>query len=323
MEVFNLTLTQMLNMFTLIVLGYILKKTKIIPDGSDTVISRLETYAFVPALTLGNQIANCTVENFLQNYRLMFYGLAVGIVAIGIAYPLSEFFVKKSEARGTLAYQKQIYKYGLTFGNYGYVGNFLVLGIWGQEMFFKYLMFTFFPGLLCYAWGIYILIPKSESSPGILKNLKNGMLKPPFLSMLAGMALGLSGLGRYIPSFISTALNSAGSCMGPAAMILAGIVIGSYDLKELIGIKKVYTLSILRLVVIPAVFVAVLKLIDAPEAAVVFTLMAYAAPLGMNTIVYPAAFGGETKTGAAMTTISSVLSVITIPVMYLIFVELL
>lgn len=313
----------MLNMFTLIILGFVLKKAKILPEGSDTVISRLETYAFVPALTLGNQIANCTVKNFLENYNLMFYGLTIGIVAIAIAYPLSEFFVKKSNANGALAYQKQIYKYGLTFGNYGYVGNFLVLGIWGEEMFFKYLMFTFFSGLLCYAWGIYILIPKSDSSPGILKNLKNGLLKPPFLSMLAGMFLGLTGLGKYIPSFINTALNNAGKCMGPAAMILAGIVIGGYNMKELVKIKKVYWLSILRLIVIPAVFVAILHLVGASVETIVFTLMAYAAPLGMNTIVYPAAFGGDTKTGAAMTMISSVLAVITIPLMYLVFVEIL
>ena len=43
-------------------------------------------------------------------------------------------------------------------------------------------------------------------------------------------------------------------------------------------------------------------------------------PLGLNTIVYPAAYGGDTKTGASMTMISHVLSVITIPLMYLVFI---
>lgn len=42
----------------------------------------------------------------------------------------------------------------------------------------------------------------------------------------------------------------------------------------------------------------------------------------LNTIVYPAAYEGDTKTGVSMM-ISHTLSVITIPLMYLVFIELL
>ena len=49
----------------------------------------------------------------------------------------------------------------------------------------------------------------------------------------------------------------------------------------------------------------------------------YACPCGLNTIVYPATYGGDTKTGASMACISHTLSVITIPLMYLVFVVLL
>lgn len=322
MEVFNLTLTQMLNMFVLILTGFILKKLGALPEGSDKVISKLETTAFVPALALSNQIANCTVENFVQNSRLMLYGLVIVVVAIGLAYPMSKLFVKDTSTR-ELSYQRQIYKYALTFGNYGYMGNFIILGIWGEEMFFKYLMFTFFPGLLCYAWGIYILIPKSDNSPGIIANLKNGLLKPPFLSLVLGMILGITGIGKHIPQFFATALSNAGGCMGPAAMLLAGIVIGGYNFAELIRNKKVYVVSLLRLIVIPAIFTIILKALGTDTEIILLALIAFATPLGLNTIVYPSSYGGDTKTGASMTMISHVLSVITIPIMYLVFIELL
>lgn len=322
MQVFNLTLTQMLNMFFLIMVGFILKRAKILPENSDTAISRLETYALVPALNLANQMSKCTVENFVNNSRLLLYGFILVVVAIGISYPLSLLFVKNSNKDAKANYQRQIYKYALTFGNYGYVGNFLVLGIWGQDMLFKYLMFTFIPSIFCYAWGMYILIPKSENSPGILANLKNGLLKPPFVALVAGMIIGLTGIGKYVPGFVNTALNNAGNCMGPLAMLLAGIVIGGYNLKEILLFKKVYAVSALRLVVIPAIIIAVLKLVGAHADAILVTLVAFASPVGMNTIVYPAAFGGDTKTGASMTMISSILSVITIPLMYLVFVAL-
>ncbi len=49
-------------------------------------------------------------------------------------------------------------------------------------------------------------------------------------------------------------------------------------------------------------------------------LIAFATSLGLNTIVSLAAYGGDTKIGASMTTISHTLSVITIPLMCLIFI---
>lgn len=98
--------------------------------------------------------------------------------------------------------------------------------------------------------------------------------------MILGMFLGLTGMATYVPAVITSALESAGNCMGPMAMLLAGVVIGEYN-------------------------------------------FAYATPMGLNTIVFPAAYGGDTKTGAAMTMISSALSVITIPLMYYIFAVLL
>ena len=46
------------------------------------------------------------------------------------------------------------------------------------------------------------------------------------------------------------------------------------------------------------------------------TLFAFGTPLGLNTVVFPAAYGGDTSTGASMAMISHTLCVITIPIMY-------
>ena len=103
-------------------------------------------------------------------------------------------------------------------------------------------------------------------------------------------------------------------------MVLAGFVIGGYNFKELISNKRVYIASFLRLVVIPTVILLILRGIGVSREIMILTLVAFGTPLGLNTIVYPAAYGGETKTGASMTMISHTLSVITIPLMYLIFI---
>lgn len=314
MEMFKLTLQQMLMMYTLILVGYLLRKKSILPEKSDTAMARMETYIFVPALSLYNMLTRCTVKTFSENYTLILYGLAVMLVAIGISYPLSKLFVKDSRTPEN-AYRRNIYKYAMTFGNFGFMGNFIILGIWGEEFFFKYSMFTMFVSILCYGWGLYILIPKDKNC-GILKNLKRGLLTPPILALFIGIAGGLLNVGNLLPQFFVSALSNASKCQGPVAMVLAGYVIGGYDFKKLILNKKVYFASLLRLIVIPAFLVCGLKLFGAGKEIMTLALIAFATPLGLNTIVYPATYGGETETGASMTMISHTLSVITIPVMY-------
>lgn len=321
MEIFNLTLSQMLMMFTFILVGFLLRKTKILPDNAYVAMSRLETYIFVPALNLYNQMTRCTVETFTQNSSLILYGTVLVIAAIVVSYPLSALFERKHRQSAECEYRRNIYKYALVFGNYGFMGNFIVLQIWGEEMFFRYSMFTLVIGILCYSWGLFILIPKDQNA-GIMKNIAKGLVSPPMLALIVGVFCGLCGVQRYVPQFFMNFLSNAGSCMGPVAMVLAGVVVGGYELKSLFTEKKVYIVTALRLIVIPTVMVLILKLIHVSDEIVTLALIAFATPLGLNTIVFPAAYGGDTKTGASMTMISHVLSVITIPLMYLFFVVL-
>ncbi len=319
MEIFNLTLSQMLMMFTLIAVGFFLRKKCILPDNAGTVLSKAETWIFVPALSLFNMINKCTVESFAQNWTLMLYGAVTVLAAIAVAYPLSALFFKKEERD---SYQRNVYKYALTFGNYGFMGNFIVLGIWGNDMFYKYALFTFVVGIFCNGWGMYVLIPKDKSA-GLAANLKKGLLTPPIIALVAGIILGLLNVKQVMPSFLLSAFENASKCQGPVAMVLAGFVIGGYNFKELITNKKVYVATGLRLIVIPAVMMLVMKLLGVSDEIMTLALICFATPLGLNTIVYPAAYGGETKTGASMAMISHTLSVITIPLMYLIFIVLL
>lgn len=318
MDIFVSTLQQMLTMFTFILIGYTLRKLLILPEGSDTTMSRLEAYIFVPALSLSNCLKNCTVQTFVENYHIIFYGAIILTGAIILAHPLSRLFIRKANTN-ELLYQRNIYKYAMTFGNYGFMGNFIMLAVFGSEAFFRYQMFTLLASIVCNGWGMYILIPK-EMNSSIWTNFKNGLLKPPIIAIFVGIILGLLNVRRFIPEFLIKVFSDAGSCQGPVAMVLAGFVIGGYKIKDMLLNKKVYAASALRLVVIPAFMMIILHALGTSKDIMTLALICFATPLGLNTIVYPAAYGGDTKTGAAMATISHTFSVITIPLMYLVFI---
>ena len=140
------------------------------------------------------------------------------------------------------------------------------------------------------------------------------ILNPVCISLVLGMLLGI--LSIPLPGFVTTVLSNTGSCMAPLAMLLTGFTIGTYSLKKLVADKKVYIISVLRLLVIPAFFALVLGLLKMDESYMPLAICAVAMPMGLNTVVIPAAYGEDTSAGASMALISSVLSIGTIPLVF-------
>ena len=321
MEIFRLTVDVMLMMFLLVAVGVVLRKKEILPEGSDRILAKLETYALVPAMNFYNWSTNCTVSTLKANASLILYGLVLISVAVGISYPMSKLFVRRYAESAELSYQRNIYKYAIAFGNYGFLGNFVVLGIFGNEGLFKYSMFTLGFSFLVNSWGIYTLVPGGQK-PTVKEVLKK-LFTPPIISLFLGCVVGLCGFKVYIPDFALRALNNMMNCMGPLAMILAGVVMGGYGFRNLIKNKKVYIVSFLRLILIPTLILSIATWAGVEDFTKTLMLIAFGAPLGLNTIVYPATYGGDTHTGAAMTFISTTLSLVTIPLLYYIFIVIL
>lgn len=315
LDTFLATLTPMLVMFLCIVIGYVLRVKKVLPENSGTVMSKLENYVFVPALVLSNFMTNCTVASLSENYVIVLYSLLALAVAILMAVPLAKLFQKKDY------YKCNIYRYALTFGNFGFMGNAIVPAILGQydsQILYKYLLFTLPLNVAIYTWGIAILIPKGEGKQNPLKNLIN----PACISIVIGIVLGITGLTKYVPEFVVTAIDYCKACMAPVAMILTGFIVGGYSIKPLLSDKKIYIATVLRLFILPSIIIAILMLCKASDLIVVLALFAYATPLGMNTVVFPAAYGGDTKTGAAMALISHTVCIVTIPIMFTLLIQI-
>ena len=307
MQVFTATLNQMLVLFIFMALGFFLNKKRLLPLDDSVVLSKLETYAFVPCLVFSVFYKYCTVENFKQKWTYMLYGAAVMAVSLPIGIVLAKFFAKDG-------YLKKIYTYSFAVANFSFMGNAVVLGVFGEKVLFDYMIFTLPLNLYVYSIGTASLIPTEKGGKLSVKTFVN----PIFIALILGAVCGL--LSVPLPKFITTAISSAGACMSPLAMLLTGFVIGGYSLKTLASEKKVYLASVIRLIILPSAFMAVLLLLKTDKDIIRVALCATAMPLGLNTVVFPAAYGGDTTPGAGMTLVSHLISVITIPVMFSIFI---
>ncbi len=304
-NVFYATLSPMLVMLLCVITGFFLNKKKLVSESTASVLSKLETYVFVPSLIIKTFLQYCNIQTLKENYRLIIYCLISLFFAFLISYILSSFFSEDT-------YEKNIYRYALVFSNFSFLGNAIVPVILGEEKLFFYMLYTLPLIIAAYSWGTAVLIPSREKNSSFVKNLKN----PVFFSILIGIFSGLFNINNFVPSFVFQTISYFSSCMGPVAMLLTGFVIGNYDVFKLIKNKKVFILCILKLIVIPLLFVGILKIFEADKESLILTFFAYGTALGLNTVIFPSAYGGDASVGASMAITAQLMSVITIPALY-------
>ncbi|MBE6552245.1 MAG: hypothetical protein E7665_08940 [Ruminococcaceae bacterium] len=322
MTLFYSTLEQMEFLFFLIIVGFIIVKAGILPDSTAKLLSKMESYIFIPALVMGTFNENCTAQKLTSSLSFIYAGSITIVISIIIAFTFGRFFSKDK-------YLRKIYTYGLAYSNYGFMGNAVVSALF-PDLFMDYLLFTLPFSLLVYALIIpALLMPKQEKESPDNKNILSviftklkSVMNPMLIGMFIGMILGLTELPR--PAFFDTAVSTLGSCMSPIAMLLTGMTVAKIDLKKTFKTIPIYILSFIRLIVIPLIAIGVIfafsKLFSPISNELSICILAsLAMPLGLNTVVIPGSWGGDTTDAAGMALISHLLSCITIPFIFLVF----
>ena len=163
-----------------------------------------------------------------------------------------------------------------------------------------------------------------------MKNIKIVTLALSML-LIIGAVIGITGLGEVLLSlnsgkgiFITEVIRVLGSCMSPIAMIMTGITFAFIDIKKVLRCGSIYFVTALRLLAYPIVFGGIAYLvsnylIEIPDTIYRCFIFSLAMPLGLNTIVIPAAYGKDTSVPAGMALVSHISSILTIPLIALIF----
>lgn len=299
------TLGQMAFLFSLILIGWVLAKRKIVPENTSSALSKLENWVFLPALVFGTFSSNCSVEKIGSLGTLLLGSIAVLAVVIPISYLVSKCCTKD-------AYIRKIYLYGLCFSNFSFMGNAVVSALF-PDYFMEYVMFTMVLWVGIYLWGAPALLI-GDSGKQSFRNRMKSFLNPMLIGMVLGVIVGLTGF--KLPAFVNTLMTQAGNCMSPIAMLLTGMALAAIDLKKVLSIKSIYAVSLLRLLVYPIVGIFALVFLPFSEAFVLCTVCSLAMPMGLNTIVIPAAYGKDTTFASGMALVSHAMSVITIPIVF-------
>ncbi len=308
-----ISLSQMAVLALFIIIGFTVAKLKIVGKDASGVLSKLENTVFIPALVMGTFMSNFTVEKLGAAWKILLFSTVIVLIVIPTAMLCSKIASKDG-------YIRKIYTYGLAFANFGFMGIPIVSALFPQyEMY--YIIFTLPLWTFIYVWGVPSLLMGKENHT--VKEKLKALVNPMFVALIIGALIGISGI--KLPTFITSVVNTCGNCMSPIAMIITGITFANMNVKKVLSDKSIYFISFVRLVVLPlafgGVYVLAVKLLDLniPEYYFICMLCSQAMPLGLNTVVVPAAYGKDTSVAAGMALISHVLSVITVPIILTLF----
>ena len=133
--------------------------------------------------------------------------------------------------------------------------------------------------------------------------------------MLIGMIIGLTGI--HLPQWTANMVSSLGACMSPVAMLLTGVTVSKIQLSKTFRDYRLYVISLIRLLVLPLLFVLLARFIPFTDTVFTCAACALAMPLGLSPVVVPSAYGKDTSTAAGLSVVSHLLSCITIPMVFM------
>lgn len=300
---FMLTLQQVLKLFVFMLIGFILHRTKTLPDETAGILSKLEVNLLLPCLTFRTFAENFTLEKLSADKEMMIIAVISTILTLIIGTLIGRHISRDH-------YEQNVSIYSINCPNTGYVGTPLVLALFGSETLMKMLMFCMPLTIYTYSEGYRLLTDKKDIT---LKNF----IAPPLISMFLGAFVGLIGLP--IPTILSDVVSNCADCMAPLAMVLTGCVIARFRFRDILKDLHIYEVVLLRMVAIPLVVLSIGRLFQCGTETMVLLAAVFAMPTGLNTIVVPASINKDCHLGAGMTCVSNIFGLLSIPLIFQIF----
>ena len=283
---------QIVIMFLLMSVGFLIYKKKMIDDHSTKQLTDIVLYIVNPALSLVSFQQSFSADKligvmivFVLSFVTIFLGIFVGKIVIVKDFRLEQ--------------------YACGFSNAGFIGIPLVQNLLGVEYVFYMSAFLVAFGLMSWTYGLYLISGKADISA------KKLLSNPAIMAAIFGMIIFV--LQIQLPAVISSTLSTIGNMNTPLGMIILGTYIAKEDIKKVFTSKNSYLVSLVRLILVPLICLFALKFIWVPvEELRMLLLICASAPCGATLAMFSQMCGKDYSYGAQIVSLSTLLCPLTI-----------
>ena len=294
--IFKNMIDMQLMMFLLVAIGFFIRKKGIVNTEGRMNMINLCLYITLPFNVLHSFLRKWDWNLFIACGVIIL--LSVGFNAISVFF--SAVLYKKQEENR----QKSL-KYGTIISNSGFLGNPMVEGIYGSEGLLYAALFMLPVRIVMWTIGIAVFLKGRKE-----KLWKNVLTHPCIVAIYAGVIIMVCGI--QFPTFVEKTIVGISGCNTPLSMMLVGMMLAEVKPKGLIDKTMVFYAAI-RLLVIPAVVFAITAFLPLDGMLRGITVIMAGMPAPITTALLSAKYGGDEKYATGMVFLSTILSLITLP----------
>lgn len=292
---FLVVVGQVVTLFLMMGVGFLLAKQGWMSDETIAQASHLLIFVVAPCII---------IEKLqVQASPAMVRSMTSSALAMALYYVIFLIVVQFLFRREPIE-SRVVYRFGMVYGNNSFMGLPLLAGVLGEEALIygviSMLVFSLFQ------WTQGVIMMGGRASP------KKALLNPGILAILVGLLLFVSGL--RLPAMVGNAVGFLADMNTPLAMVVIGAQMAGADILGVFRQPKLYGAAALKLAIAPAVMCLVLLPLRLEPLAYCACVVLSACPTAGITGIFAELFHRDTAVGARMVTLSTLLSMLTLPV---------
>ena len=282
--------------------GYFAAKKGMMDEHTNNQMSNMIVNIFNPLLVLAsaaNSVGQISMDA-LKLAGLIAAAMFLDFIIAGMA--LSPFFEKERE-------QRKIFQLMFVFSNVGFIGIPVISGIFGVQYVVYVSEFMLVYTFVFYTYGIALMDGKFSAA-----SLRS-VINPGTVSGL--LALTIIIFDIQLPDFLLTAVTYLGNVTSPMALMAVGFALAGSDLKKIFGQPRLYVFSIVKLLVLPLAVLPLLRQALGSTDLLGVCMVMFGMPVGNMPLILGNQRGMDVTACSAAIILSTVLCVLTVPVLML------
>ncbi len=288
----------------IIVLGFLLGKFKLISEKTNKDLTNLLLTIFMPAslfmafpTTYSEIHANIFFAGLIGGFIVMFTVILLGKII----------FNKKLYKDKNLRYESQ---FALAFNNATFLGYPIVVNTFGATGILAYCGFIVAFNIALFSYGIWLFQRKIT-----WQLIRSVIFNPNIIAVLLGMTIFL--LGIQLPTIVAEPISYVGAATTPLSLICIGFMLSRVSLLRIFKKWRLALTALIQLILGPLATFALLKLLNFPSEVVEVCTLIQALPTATSLGLFAVKYRGDAGESAELVSISTILSVATMPLMIL------
>lgn len=307
MDIFLKSISGILVILGMILVGFVIGEKGWFDDKSRGLIAKLVTQIALPCYMLYTITQRFTAADLLKMLPALRFPALSMVVLLGIATAVARIFAVRQDRRGLFI--------SMFFNsNTIFVGLPINQALFGDASIPYVLIYYMCNTTFFWTLGTYLIQRDGEGETQFdLKTSVKKVFSPPLMGFILGLVMVI--LQMKLPAFLASDLQYLGNLTTPLSMIFIGLSVFHVGVKQLVLGKDQLLILLGRFVVAPLIMATIVCWAPLPSLMKQVFIIQSAMPVMTNAPVVARLYGADSDYAAVMVTETTLATMVVIPIL--------